>query len=237
MSVQTQPTTPVANVIFDFDLTVFPQESTLGLALFAIDGDEQLTRFVRSFGQKTTSLRGRLSHLSNYLKLVAKINRRNVRDFIDVSRRKIDPCFPELFADLRSKNVRVYFISSGYSEVISPLLGDLGIPGEDIRSNSFFWFNGHAVCPKPSVLHQPMGKVDIVRRWRTSGHLKGPIVMVGDGQADRNVYASGLVEGYVQASYYLKDCGFKTDGNFHVSHELSSLKTDLFGLLEKVQAS
>lgn len=236
MSVQTQPTSPVANVIFDFDLTVFPQESTLGLALLAIDGDEQLTRFVRSFGQKTTSIRGRLSHLSNYLKLVSKINRSKVQDFIDISKRKIDPRFPELFADLSAKNVRVYFISSGYSEVIFPLLGELGIPGENIRSNSFFWFNGHAVCPKPSVLHQPMGKVDIVRRWRTSGHLKGPTVMVGDGQADRNVYSSGLVEGYVQASYYLKSPSFEPDGNFYVSSELSSLNSQLFELLEKLQA-
>lgn len=223
-----------ANVIFDFDLTLFPEESTVSLIKALIHGDENLTRFLDEYKDTQKSLKKKISSAKNYISIISKIKKTSLKNFADSSRTAINPIFSDLIVDLKTAGIKPHVISSGYTEIISPFINDLGIPNEDIAANRLLWAGNQALCIMPSVLNGAKGKVEVVRRWKASGKIKGPVIMVGDGQADRNVYLHGLADAFIQANYYKKSGTHGLRGNFSISESPESLKQQLSELLEKI---
>lgn len=225
-----------ANVIFDFDLTIFPEESTLSLIKTLIDEDENLKKFLREYRIRDKSFANRISDAKNYISILSKIRKPRLRSFTESSRHVINPIFKTLILELKNANIKPHVISSGYFEIISPFINDLGIPNNDIAANRLFWIHNQAICIVPSSLNKATGKVEMVRRWKASGKLKGPVIMVGDGQADRNVYLHGLADGFIQANYYSKPEVHDMDGNYSISDSPETLKYQLPELLKKIQS-
>ena len=213
-----------ANVIFDFDLTILPEESTHRLALTAIRGNKKLSNFLDNYKKQNKSRSEKFSDVVNFLRVVSKINSTTLHDCIEQLRPKINPIFKELFNELNSNGIKPHVISSGYSEVISPVLNELGIENEEIAANRFLWLGNQAILIAPSPLHSSKGKVKIIEKWKSSGKLAGPIIMVGDGQPDRNVFVNGMADGFIQANYYIDPVNPNLSGNFSVADSPNVLK-------------
>lgn len=226
-----------ANVIFDFDLTIFPEESMVSLIKSLIHGDENLTRFINEYGNRNKSLTKKISSAKNYISIASRVKRTSLKDFVDRSRNAISPIFSDLIIELKAAGIKPHVISSGYSEIISPFINNLGIPNEDIAANRFLWIGNQAICIMPSVLNRTKGKTEIVRRWKASGKIKGPVIMVGDGQADRNVYLHGLADAFIQANYYKKSDSHDLHGNFSISNHPETLMQQLSELFAKIGKS
>ena len=169
--------------------------------------------------------------LFNMMSIMRCINKKSVDGYVKASAMKINPVFHELFDCLREWGVKVYVISNGYMECISPLLQGLGVKEGNIAANQFVWWRDRVICVSPSVLHGVMGKVEIVRRWRAAGLLQGRVIMVGDGPADRKVYQSGLVHGFIQADYYRAGPQTSLPGNVRVATAPEQLKAHLDAML------
>ena len=223
--------TPRANVIFDFDLTILPEESTHRLAHTAIRGHSQLNEFLENFQLKNKSSREKFSDAFNFIRVVTKIKKATIRECIDQLRPKIDPVFGALFSELKSAGIKPHIISSGYFEVISPLLNELGIPNQDIAANRFLWLGNQAIFIAPSPLHGSKGKVALINGWKSSGKLVGPVVMIGDGQPDRNVFSNGMADGFIQANYYINPVNPNLSGNFSIAETPASLSEHIHELL------
>lgn len=224
-----------ANVIFDFDLTIFPEESTASLVTTLIEGDEKLNHFLNEYKSKNKSIADKISDAKNYFTIISKIKKSTLKNFTENSRHLINPIFNELIVDLKKNNIKPHIISAGYIEIISPLVNRMGIPNSDIAANRFLWFNNQAICIIPSMLNKAIGKVEIVRRWKSAGKLKGPVIMVGDGLADRNVYLHGLADGFIQANYYIKPEQHDSSENFLVSSDPRTLKNQLSDIFERIR--
>lgn len=221
-----------ANVIFDFDLTILPEESTHRLALTAIRGHTKLNRFLDDYQKKNKSRKEVLSDIYNFLIVISKINQAALLECIDQLRPKINPLFRDLFSELRSNGFKPHVISSGYFEVISPLLNELGIFNQDIAANRFLWLGKQVIFIAPSPLHGSKGKVTLIKNWKSAGKLVGPVIMIGDGQADRNVFLSGMADGFIQANYYISPIDPNLSGNFLTAESPAALRNQILELLD-----
>lgn len=223
-----------ANVIFDFDLTIFPEESTVRLIHSLIGNDQDLKNFVNEYGKQGKSLADKISDMKNFMSIMSKVKKDRLQHFTQNLRQAIHPAFNELIIHLKNSGIKPHVISSGYFEIISPFINHLGIPSCDIAANRLFWIRNQAIFIVPSRLNTSKGKAEIVRHWKASGKLKGPVIMVGDGQADRNVYLQGQAEGFIQANYYTKPIQYDFPGNFSISNSPDTLKQQLCEMFENI---
>lgn len=229
-----------ANVIFDFDLTLFPEESLLGVAKAAIRSHgkhEKLRESLEHHGSRKKTFRSGVKDLFSLLTVFLSIKKSVISDYHEQSSSKLDPVFFTLIKRLQEMNVRVYIITSGYREVVSRLAGSLGIHAQDIAANEFAWWRENAILVKPSPLHRAHGKIRIIERWQASGKLEGPFIMVGDGQADRNVFERGLAHGFIQANYYRPTASHSLSGNFQVAETTQQLPMILYSMIEEMRQS
>lgn len=234
-----QPERPGLNVIFDFDLTLFPEESTLGLAKAAVQHHrqrERLLEFLEPPESRKKSFSAGLQGLASLLSVLFSIKKSVISDYCAQSTTQFDPVFAGLCERLGAMDVGVYIVSSGYIEVLSRLAGSLGIDPQNIAANQFAWWGENAVGVKPSVLHGTYGKTKVIRRWQASGQLQGPFIMVGDGPADRRVFEQGLAHGFIQANYYRPGASHSLPGNFQVAETAEQLPMLLYQMLEEMRS-
>lgn len=87
-------------------------------------------------------------------------------------------------------NIRI--ISGGFHEFIEPVVAEYGIAPEHVLANRLvFDANGIAVgVDTENPLSRDGGKIEALRGW----DLTGPVVMVGDGWTDYEVFAGGAVD-------------------------------------------
>ncbi|MFT4089925.1 MAG: phosphoglycerate dehydrogenase [Asticcacaulis sp.] len=87
-------------------------------------------------------------------------------------------------------NIRI--ISGGFHEFIEPVVAEYGIAPEHVLANRLvFDDNGVAVgVDTENPLSKDGGKIEALRSWG----LSGPVVMVGDGWTDYEVFAGGAVD-------------------------------------------
>ena len=72
-----------ANVIFDFDLTIFPEESTLGLVQRAVAENERLRNFIFNYATRKKTFISKIAGIVDYMSVVSKINRENLSECIN----------------------------------------------------------------------------------------------------------------------------------------------------------
>ncbi|HET7674450.1 MAG TPA: phosphoglycerate dehydrogenase, partial [Gammaproteobacteria bacterium] len=87
---------------------------------------------------------------------------------------------------------RIYVLSSGFREVIDPVIAELGLSPERLRANTFT-FDGDGNITGfdgTNVLANENGKELAVREL----NLEGRVIMIGDGWTDYRVCTAGLAE-------------------------------------------
>lgn len=90
---------------------------------------------------------------------------------------------------------QIYVISGGFKEFIAPIVGPFGIDEDHVLANSFhFTADGHYTgYDQANPLAQAGGKVKTIHAME----LDGPVIIVGDGQADWELRQAGLAKAFV----------------------------------------
>jgi D-3-phosphoglycerate dehydrogenase / 2-oxoglutarate reductase len=85
---------------------------------------------------------------------------------------------------------RIYVISNGFKDFITPVVADYGIKEENVCANTFvFDENGRIVdFDRNNVLSSNNGKVEQLK----SLDLKGDVYVIGDGYTDYEIKAAGM---------------------------------------------
>ncbi|MEM6347255.1 MAG: HAD-IB family phosphatase [Bacteroidota bacterium] len=193
-------------VIFDFDLTLIPHESLLEVLRIALCESQNLPlleRLQTSHALRSNKLSHSYTSFSDHIKALASIRMQHIADyFLDIIP-TLDPKLLWLISELQAKGAKVCLISKSYWEWVAPIAQYWGISSDHVWANRFYWYQNRIVGPRPSpLLLGEQGKTKLVRRLKRAEALPRPIVMVGDGQADLNVFLSGQADAFIQACYF-----------------------------------
>lgn len=216
------------HVIFDFDQTLVPTESTVEVLKLAVeglpDGKKYLERLAM-IAPKALAGVATFRELSELMVAITRIRKSHVQAYINMTAQTLHPDLQTTLNELHRERVGVHIISGGYMEWIVPLASAWGIRSSARHCQSLLLGRITRYCDTPltsSLIKK--GKAQIVRNWRTQGKLDGAAIIVGDGAADHRVFAQGAVEGFVCADYYT-DKTLNALGDFsRVSHQDQLLK-------------
>ncbi|WAT01889.1 HAD family hydrolase [Rouxiella chamberiensis] len=197
------------DVIFDFDFTLLPEESTvevLKLALAAEPDRDILMQRLADIAPK--ALAGKASFAENLfmLQMARRVRKAHVGEYVERNKSRLLPVFHGLFDDLRKADVNIHIISGGYEEWIKPLAAEWGISPDNVIGNRFVWWRNNVIGLRPSPLwSSKKSKTFIVDALRKKKKINSPALIIGDGTADRDVWSRGAVRWCIIAEYFNKE--------------------------------
>jgi len=194
------------NVIFDYDRTLVPEESLLEVLKLSLRRHGDADVRIRDLQARSDRFLAGAARPADTLALLGgllSLRREAVEHYVSGARETIAP-FRPLFQTLRDEGARLFIVSAAFREWLTPIGASCGFAADEVAANSLRWIGGRAVAPGDWSLLKPENKTALVRRWRRDGVLRGPTIMVGDGASDLGVHASGLAEGFISASYYVR---------------------------------
>lgn len=179
--------------IIDFDSTFMQVEAMDELATLSLatlhDGPERLTE-IKHLTDK--AMAGELSFAESLRRRLALLaaHKGHIQDVIEVLRNKVSPSFKRNDAFFRSHKGKVYIVSSGFREIIEPIVAAYGIDAEHVYANTFTFDDaGNVVgCDTTNPLCQDKGKVLLLQNL----NLEGDVYVIGDGYTDYEIREAGL---------------------------------------------
>ncbi len=107
-------------------------------------------------------------------------------------REEITPSFKRNRAFLAANAERIYVVTSGFRELVEPVIKSLGLKAEHLYANTLrFDAEGYIEgCDWKNPLTQDGGKPKLVASLK----LPGEVAVVGDGWSDYEIYAAGLAQ-------------------------------------------
>lgn len=189
----TSPALPT--LVIDFDSTFCRLEALDELAALALadqpDGPERLTE-IRALTEQ--AMAGELSFGEALLRRVT---------LLGAHRRHLSPLVAHLQANVsesirRNKAFflrfadRVRIVSSGFQEVIEPVVAEFGIPPENVFANQFTYDATGAITgfDATNPLAHDRGKINLLRAL----DLPGDVYVLGDGWTDYEIRQAGLAD-------------------------------------------
>lgn len=194
------------DVIFDFDFTLLPEESTVEVLKIALENDKQRPILMQRLAEiAPKALVGKASFAENLfmLQMARRVRKNHIRLYVERSKDRLLPVFHQLFSDLKQAKVNIHIISGGYEEWIKPLAAEWGISPDNVTGNRFLWWRNNAIGLRPSPMWtSKKSKTFIVGELRKKKIITSPALIIGDGTADRDVWSRGAVRWCVLAEYF-----------------------------------
>ncbi|MHA3904709.1 HAD family hydrolase [Castellaniella sp. WN] len=224
------------HVIFDYDLTLLPEESPLEIMKIAIAGRKNKERIIRHLENppgKADSFMSKLIYFARIVWLIPRITRSHVNEYVRQRTPRLHPDLKRLLEQLRADGIRTHVISSAYQEWVVPVCSAWGFRNDDIAANKLIWLGHRAIFIGSLALHGRSGKIAVIRQWKARGKLEGTTIMVGDGIADRMTYTERVVDGFILAGYFSTGNGTLPDGNAQCAFEPAALHQQIRAMLKK----
>lgn len=222
-------------VIFDFDLTLIPEESTVAVLKRAIKGNHHYENLLTEItsNKKQKKIIYPLWKLYIYQRLIYKIDKNSVDNYISELSQNILPEVADIIQLLKSRSIDVKILSCGYGDWIIPICKAWGISSENIITNKLVWFNNRAIAVSPSKLNTSDGKKKVIMDWYKKGNLKSPVLLVGDGKQEQNAFRSGLGDAFIQANYFISHKPSIPKGNAVRVDDIKDLSTAIQNILNQ----
>ncbi len=179
--------------IIDFDSTFITTETLDILAETSMGKDPAHQEKVNKIREITRDgSEGKIPFSDSLEKRIAliKANRKHFPDVIEKLKTSISPSFARNKKFFQDYSDQVFIISTGFKELIEPVVTEFGLKKENIYANTFTYdskgnINGF---DRTNVLSQNNGKALLLKDL----NLHGDIYVIGDGYADYQIKAAGL---------------------------------------------
>ncbi len=177
--------------ILDFDSTLVRVETLELMAELAPDGAKTRERIREltdaAMGGRMafrSALEERLRILRFPRELLPKLGAR--------LQEEVSPSFLRNKAFLASHADSIYVVTSGFREVVEPVMKSLGLKPENLHANTLSYDAEGYIdgCDWQNPLTQDGGKVKVVAALK----LPGEVVAVGDGWSDYEIYKAGAAQ-------------------------------------------
>jgi len=175
--------------IIDYDSTFIKVESLDELFMIS-NGPDKNTK--KKFTEITRlGMEGKISFSESLNKRIKLINsnKDDIHKTIKKLDKQISASFKKNISFLRENSENILIISSGFHELIDPIVLKYGIKKENIYANRFLYENEKIIgYDKNNPLSKSHGKVKIIKEL----NLKGVIHVIGDGYTDYEIKKEGL---------------------------------------------
>ena len=180
------------NYIIDFDSTFIKVESLDELLEISEPGNKLKIDKVKNITNE--GMEGKISFsesLSRRIKLL-EATKDNIDKTVHKLRDKVSDSFVNNIDFLKENNDNIYIVSSGFHEIIDPIVLEYGILKKNIYANSFIFDKSQKIIgyDKNNPLSTSKGKVKILKMLG----LKGITHIIGDGFTDFEIKKEGYAD-------------------------------------------
>jgi len=182
----------VKNYIIDFDSTFIKVESLDELLEISEPGNKLKIDKVKNITNE--GMEGKISFsesLSRRIKLL-EATKDNIDKTVQKLRDKVSDSFVNNIDFLKENKDNIYIVSSGFHEIIDPIVLEYGILKKNIYANSFIFDKSQKIIgyDKNNPLSTSKGKVKILKMLG----LKGITHIIGDGFTDFEIKKEGYAD-------------------------------------------
>ncbi|MBU2913080.1 MULTISPECIES: phosphoglycerate dehydrogenase [Reichenbachiella] len=182
----------VKNFVIDFDSTFTRVEALDVLCTLAFENEAEKKVALAEIERITNlAMGGDLSFresLESRLKIL-RANKNHIPLLIDKLKALVSKSFIRNKAFLESNADRVYILSNGFKEFISPIVKEYGIKEDHVYANTFEFDENGTITgfDKDNILSRSKGKPALI----DSLNLEGDIYVIGDGYNDYEIRKEG----------------------------------------------
>lgn len=189
--------------IFDFDSTLFPEETLDAVLQVACSGlpQKQQADIAKKLEEICSAgMNGEIDLFTSITSRlqVANIQKEHIETYLESRASAFTKTMQQVIKLLQKRNHAIFVISGGFLEWVQPLASSLGVSKKNIYANSFRW-NGNTVAGvvKSNPLAHSGGKPEVIHALRGAGKITGQVCMIGDGSSDLEVYEQGEADIFI----------------------------------------
>lgn len=175
--------------IIDYDSTFIKVESLDELSKISNGDDETINNKISEI--TNLGMEGKISFSDSLRKRIELIecNKEDIVKTVEILEKKVSDSFKNNISFLKNNAENILIVSSGFHELIEPIVIQYGIKKENIFANKFLYDNDKVIgYDKKNPLSKSQGKVNILKELK----LKGEVHVIGDGYTDYEVKKEGL---------------------------------------------
>ena len=175
--------------IIDYDSTFIKVESLDELSKISNGDNETINNKISEI--TNLGMEGKISFSDSLRKRIELIecNKEDIVKTVEILDKKVSDSFKNNVSFLKNNAENILIISSGFHELIEPIVIQYGIKKENIFANKFLYDNDKVIgYDKKNPLSKSQGKVNILKELK----LKGEVHVIGDGYTDYEIKKEGL---------------------------------------------
>ena len=175
--------------IIDYDSTFIKVESLDELSKISNGDDETINNKISEI--TNLGMEGKISFSDSLRKRIELIecNKEDIVKTVKILEKKVSNSFKKNMSFLKNNAKNILIVSSGFHELIEPIVIQYGIKKENIFANKFLYDNDKVIgYDKKNPLSKSGGKVNIIKELK----LKGEVHVIGDGYTDYEIKKEGL---------------------------------------------
>ena len=175
--------------IIDYDSTFIKVESLDELSKISNGDDETINNKISEI--TNLGMEGKISFSDSLRKRIELIecNKEDIVKTVEILEKKVSNSFKNNISFLKNNAENILIVSSGFHELIEPIVIQYGIKKENIFANKFLYDNNRVIgYDKKNPLSKSQGKVNILKELK----LKGEVHVIGDGYTDYEIKKEGL---------------------------------------------
>jgi len=187
--------------IIDFDSTFIKNEGLDELARTALKNKKNTSKILVEIHELTKlGMDGKLSFdksLTMRLSLL-QAKKTHVIETAKILKKSISKSIKENKRFFHENASHIYIVSGGFRELIIPVVQNFGIHADHVIANTFVYDKkGNVVgCDTDNPLVRKGGKLKVIRNL----HLKGNVIVIGDGYTDYEVKKYGAATKFIAFS-------------------------------------
>ena len=175
--------------IIDYDSTFIKVESLDELSKISNGDNETINNKISEI--TNLGMEGKISFSDSLRKRIELIecNKEDIVKTVEILEKKVSDSFKNNISFLKNNAENILIVSSGFHELIEPIVIQYGIKKENIFANKFLYDNDKVIgYDKKNPLSKSQGKVNILKELK----LKGEVHVIGDGYTDYEIKKEGL---------------------------------------------
>ena len=175
--------------IIDYDSTFIKVESLDELSKISNGDDETINNKISEI--TNLGMEGKISFSDSLRKRIELIecNKEDIVKTVEILEKKVSDSFKNNISFLKNNAENILIVSSGFHELIEPIVIQYGIKKENIFANKFLYDNDKVIgYDKKNPLSKSQGKVNILKELK----LKGEVHVIGDGYTDYEIKKEGF---------------------------------------------
>ena len=175
--------------IIDYDSTFIKVESLDELSKISNGDDETINNKISEI--TNLGMEGKISFSDSLRKRIELIecNKEDIVKTVEILEKKVSDSFKNNISFLKNNAENILIVSSGFHELIEPIVIQYGIKKENIFANKFLYDNDKVIgYDKKNPLSKSKGKVNILKELK----LKGEVHVIGDGYTDYEIKKEGF---------------------------------------------